>query len=83
MALGLLRAFSESGVSVPGDVHVAGFDDVPESAYFSPPLTTVRQDFIALGRETFARLLGQIEGGQSPARSIVPPELVVRESTRA
>lgn len=81
MALGVLRAFSESGVSVPDDVSVAGFDDVPEAAYFSPPLTTVRQDFIALGRKTFDRLLRQIEGTRPSARSIVPPELIVREST--
>ncbi|PXY27674.1 LacI family DNA-binding transcriptional regulator [Prauserella muralis] len=81
MALGVLRAFSEAGVSVPGDVHVAGYDDVPEAAYFSPPLTTVRQDFIALGRTTFGQLSRQIEGEKPASRSIVPAELIVREST--
>ncbi|UJW30649.1 LacI family DNA-binding transcriptional regulator [Saccharothrix sp. AJ9571] len=83
MALGLLRAFSEGGRSVPGEVHVAGFDDVPEAAFFSPPLTTVRQDFIEVGRRTFGLLQEQIEGAAAPARSLVPAELVVRESTGA
>jgi hypothetical protein len=40
MALGLLRAFREHGIDVPGDISIAGFDDVPEAEYFSPPLTT-------------------------------------------
>ena len=57
MALGLLRALHEAGRSVPGDVSVVGFDDIPEAAYFTPPLTTVRQDFIELGRQSFHLLL--------------------------
>ena len=81
MALGLLRALSEAGVSVPQDVRIVGFDDIPEAAYFSPPLTTVRQDFIALGRQTFALLLRRIEGEVVETRSIVPVELIVRETT--
>ncbi|RSM88667.1 LacI family DNA-binding transcriptional regulator [Kibdelosporangium aridum] len=81
MALGLLRAFAEAGISVPRDVHVAGFDDVPEAAYFSPPLTTVRQDFIEVGRRTFRQLATRIAGHQPEARDLVPAELIVREST--
>lgn len=81
MALGLLRAFTEAGINVPRDVHVVGFDDVPESAYFSPPLTTVRQDFIEVGRRTFGALAERIAGGRPPARDLVDAELIVREST--
>jgi DNA-binding LacI/PurR family transcriptional regulator len=81
MALGLLRAFAEAGIAVPGDVHVAGFDDVPESAYFTPPLTTVRQDFIELGRRTFGLLSERMAGGEQLARRLVIPDLIVREST--
>jgi len=81
MALGLLRAFSEAGVSVPGDVNVVGFDDVPEAAYFSPPLTTVRQDFIELGRRTFGLLLEEMAGKASVGESLVEARLVVRSST--
>jgi DNA-binding LacI/PurR family transcriptional regulator len=81
MALGLLRAFAEEGIEVPRDVHVVGFDDVPEAAYFSPPLTTVRQDFAEVGRRTFELLREQMEGRTGAPRLMVTPELVVREST--
>ena len=82
MALGLLRAFAEAGIRVPHDVHVAGFDDVPESAYLSPPLTTVRQDFIEVGRRTFQALARQISGEtDDKVRDLVEAELIVREST--
>ncbi|MGW4489808.1 LacI family DNA-binding transcriptional regulator [Amycolatopsis sp. NPDC004368] len=81
MALGLLRAFTEAGIGVPADVHVAGFDDVPEAAYFTPPLTTVRQDFIEVGRRTFGLLTERMAGGDRHVRHLVQPELIVREST--
>jgi DNA-binding LacI/PurR family transcriptional regulator len=45
MALGAMRAFYENGVSVPDEISVVGFSDMPQSAFFQPPLTTVRQDF--------------------------------------
>jgi DNA-binding LacI/PurR family transcriptional regulator len=85
MALGLLRAFREHGIDVPGDVSVAGFDDVPEAEYFSPPLTTVRQDFAAVGRNSIGVVLDQIESGPAakPPRIVVPATLVVRTSTAA
>jgi DNA-binding LacI/PurR family transcriptional regulator len=81
MALGLLRAFAENGLTVPKDMHVAGFDDVPEAAYFGPPLTTVRQDFIEVGRRTFRQLAELIAGREPLMRDLVEAELIVREST--
>jgi DNA-binding LacI/PurR family transcriptional regulator len=60
MALGLLRALERAGRSTPGDVSVTGFDDIPEAAYFGPPLTTVRQDFDELGRRALGGLMGII-----------------------
>jgi DNA-binding LacI/PurR family transcriptional regulator len=81
MALGLLRAFNEAGVSVPGDVSVVGFDDQPEAGYFSPPLTTVRQDFEELGRRCMDIMLREIESGAAVSTTVVTPELVVRQST--
>jgi DNA-binding LacI/PurR family transcriptional regulator len=60
-----------------------GFDDIPEAAYLTPPLTTVRQDFAKLGKRCLELLLAHIEGADQPGRSVVPPELVVRESTAA
>ena len=61
---------------------MVGFDDIPEAAYFTPPLTTVRQDFAELGRRCLHILLSRIEGEAGPpARVVVAPELVVRDST--
>jgi DNA-binding LacI/PurR family transcriptional regulator len=83
MALGLLRRLHEAGREVPRDLSVVGFDDIPEAAYFSPPLTTVRQDFAELGRRCLHLLLARIEGDALPARAVVAPELVVRASSGA
>jgi DNA-binding LacI/PurR family transcriptional regulator len=83
MALGLLRAFHEAGVRVPEDILVAGFDDVPEAAFYTPPLTTVRQDFAALGRRGIGLLLEQLaHGGSGPRQAVLPLELVVRQSSQ-
>lgn len=80
LALGLLRAFWESGVRVPDDVSVVGFDDIAGAGHFIPPLTTVRQPFGALGRRALALMLDAFAGATVRPVSI-PPELVVREST--
>lgn len=82
MALGLIRALTEAGRRVPRDVSVVGFDDVAESGYFLPPLTTVHQDFEELGRRCVDLLLGQFAGvGPHGAVSTVPLQLIEREST--
>jgi DNA-binding LacI/PurR family transcriptional regulator len=83
MTLGLLRSLHEAGRAVPRDISVVGFDDIPEAPYFTPPLTTVRQDFAAVGRRSVLRLLSEMESGvRSSVRETVAPELVVRASTR-
>jgi LacI family transcriptional regulator len=87
MALGLLCAFNEQGIRVPGDVSVVGFDDIPEAAYLSTPLTTVRQDFDEVGRRCIATLLHHVSTGPHAAvlaaadPSRIVPTLVVRDST--
>jgi DNA-binding LacI/PurR family transcriptional regulator len=82
LAIGLLRALHERSRRVPQDVSIVGFDDVPEAAYFTPPLTTVRQDFMAMGRRSLHLLLSEIDNGtRSTTRETVPPELIVRAST--
>jgi DNA-binding LacI/PurR family transcriptional regulator len=81
MALGLIRAVHEAGLAVPADLSVVGFDDIPESAYFLPPLTTLRQDFAEVGRRCIESLLGRISGDPVPARPPIQPELLVRAST--
>ncbi|MGG2461475.1 LacI family DNA-binding transcriptional regulator [Streptomyces sp. RGM 3693] len=83
MALGVLRAFREAGLSVPGQVAVAGFDDIPEAEFFTPPLTTVRQDFAAVGQASIRLLIDQLESGvtRPDQRVSIEPRLIVRAST--
>ncbi|HEY2258060.1 MAG TPA: LacI family DNA-binding transcriptional regulator [Solirubrobacteraceae bacterium] len=82
MALGVLRAMHEAGRRIPEEVSVVGFDDVPEAPYYTPPLTTVRQDFIEVGSRSLGLLVRTIEAeGQIAAGSLVEPELIVRAST--
>ncbi|GAA2752403.1 substrate-binding domain-containing protein [Amnibacterium kyonggiense] len=81
MALGLLAAFRDAGVRVPDDVSVVGFDDIPEAAFFAPPLTTLRQDFVALGHGLMARVEGLLARQDVPPASPLVPELIVRAST--
>ena len=83
MALGLLRALHEAGLRVPEDVSVVGFDDLPESGYFTPPLTTVRQDFEKLGQRTMALVLRVLAGELDASEPLVEPQLIVRSSTAA
>ena len=84
MALGLLRRLHEAGRATPGEISVVGFDDIPEAAYFTPPLTTIRQDFAEVGRSCLHLLLAQIDRrSRSWSRVVVAPELVVRGSTAA
>ncbi|MBA4863232.1 LacI family DNA-binding transcriptional regulator [Streptomyces sp. PSKA54] len=83
MALGVLRALREAGLRTPQDVAVVGFDDIPESEFFAPPLTTIRQDFTEVGRRSIALLLDQVEGRDSSGtpRIVIEPQLIVRTSS--
>lgn len=78
-ALGLIRALTESGIRVPEDVSVVGYDDIFGSDYFLPPLTTVRQDFAALAHASIEVLLGAIRGLEVD-RQPSEPTLVIRRS---
>ncbi|MFJ5695017.1 LacI family DNA-binding transcriptional regulator [Arthrobacter sp. NPDC093125] len=84
MALGLLRAFREKGKAVPEDISLVGFDDVPEASSFTPPLTTVRQNFADVGKQCVDNVLQQIRTNTTePGATIVPARLVIRQSTAA
>jgi DNA-binding LacI/PurR family transcriptional regulator len=82
MALGVLRAFAESGRQVPVDVSVVGFDDIPEAPFMIPPLTTVRQDFGALGRHSvdLLRRLGASAEADGTRSVRLRPKLKIRRS---
>jgi DNA-binding LacI/PurR family transcriptional regulator len=81
MALGLIHACRDLGLDVPGDISIVGFDDIPEAAHFSPPLTTVRQNFAEVGRRAVSHLLAELQGAGEQAYEQVTPELVIRNST--
>jgi len=80
MALGALLALEQRGVAVPRDMSVTGFDDIPESAFYRPPLTTVRVDYAQQGRVLVERLLRLIDSVDAP-EATTPPRLVARAST--
>lgn len=79
MALGLISGLHERGVSVPSDISVVGFDDIPDAAYYWPQLTTVRQDFEELARRAVAALTEQADAVASDLAPIAPV-LVARNS---
>jgi DNA-binding LacI/PurR family transcriptional regulator len=81
MAMGVMAALREAGRAVPGEVSVAGFDDLPEAPFLTPPLTTVRQDFAELGRRAMGLVERALAGEDRPSADLVPPTLVVRAST--
>ncbi|MBC7517805.1 MAG: LacI family DNA-binding transcriptional regulator [Microbacteriaceae bacterium] len=83
MALGISHAFLNVGLSLPRDVSIVGFDDIPEASYFWPALTTVRQDFAELGRRSIALLLDELQGKSDLDHERILPELMVRASTAA
>lgn len=83
MALGVVHGLYDRGLRVPQDISIVGFDDNPESRHFLPPLTTVRQDFHALGILSVTQLIAALRGVPGHHGDLIDPELVVRQSTAA
>jgi DNA-binding LacI/PurR family transcriptional regulator len=83
IALGLMSALRERSLNVPDDIAIVGFDDIPEAAFLYPPLTTVRQDFAALGEQMLQKVLVALEEEQGETTDTpLATHLVVRESTK-
>lgn len=81
-ALGALAALADRSVRVPDDVSVVGFDDIPESRFFRPSLTTVRLDFETQGRIAIGNLLQMITGNEMDVtHTLLEPELLIRASS--
>lgn len=82
MALGVLRALHEREIRVPEDVSIVGFDDVPETGCYLPPLTTIHQDFAEVGLRCVENVIAQIDGEEpTPGADLVSTNLIVRDST--
>jgi DNA-binding LacI/PurR family transcriptional regulator len=83
-ALGSIRAIQDSGLRVPEDISVIGFDDIQIAVHANPSLTTVRQPLQKMGEIAARTLIDQIEGREKYLPEIlIEPELVVRKSTAA
>ncbi|HLV05020.1 MAG TPA: LacI family DNA-binding transcriptional regulator [Actinomycetaceae bacterium] len=80
LALGAMRALHEAGLRIPEDVAVVGYDDVPGSDHYHPPLTTVRQPFAEVGHQAIEVLLAAIRWSE-PGEVLSRPQLVVRRSS--
>jgi DNA-binding LacI/PurR family transcriptional regulator len=84
MALGVMRAIREHGLQIPDDISVVGFDDIPEAAYFEPPLTTINQDFAAIGKQSVEYLVEILRNPETPQHQrVLYPRFVERASTRS
>lgn len=83
MALGCLFAFQQAGVDVPGDIALAGFDDIPLAHYMHPALTTMQVDIASLGESAARLLIARLAGDEPPSvPRVLEPRLIVRESSR-
>jgi LacI family transcriptional regulator len=87
MALSVIQFFTEKGIRIPQDLGIVGFDNIAESAYFCPALTTVQQDQHNLAKIAVAEVIKIIESGWQerdpvePKSIVLPPALVVRQSS--
>lgn len=79
-AIGVIQALKAAGRLVPRDVAVVGFDDVPFARYLSPPLTTVRAPIEQVGREAVRQLIRLLNSEPAEALTLMPTELVIRDS---
>lgn len=79
MALGAMYALQNAGVAIPGDIRLVGFDDEPGSAFFSTPLTTVRQNFDTMGREAIKAIAARLTG-EDVRNTLTSASLLIRKS---
>lgn len=83
MAFGAIRAIKEEGMRIPNDVSIIGCDDIDSCRYTDPPLTTVRQDKIKIGKLAAHMLVDMINGQMESSSVMVEPELIVRDTCGA
>ena len=83
MAIGLVSGLRERHLNVPQDVSVVGFDDIPEAGFLHPPLTTIRQDFAALGQMMMQKVLVALEESDvATTDTPLPTHVILRASTQ-
>jgi len=80
-AIGVLQLAQQLGLSIPDDIGVVGFDDIHMARSFTPPITTVRQNFREFGTRGVTKLVGMINGEADEINSAIKSELMVRASS--
>ena len=81
LAIGVSRALTQNKFLIPEDVSIIGFDNIPESEYLEKSLTTIKQDFDALGKESLNKLLSRLNERTKAGTFMIKPTLIKREST--
>ena len=81
IAIGAMRAFEEAGLSIPRDLGMIGFDDLPVASLTHPQLTTIAQDYVQAGSVLVETLIGKING-RPVKETVLAPRLIVRQSTQ-
>lgn len=84
VAMGAIQAIKKSGLQIPKDIALAGFDDIPLARYYDPPLTTISLPAFGLGWAAGERLIHLIQGEPLEQQDLyLDSKLIVRESTKA
>lgn len=83
IVIGIMHGLKQAEVAVPGKMSVVGFDDMPLTELFNPPLTAIRQPIEALGRQGFQALFSLLSGKQPPMLTMLPVQLIERDSVAA
>jgi LacI family transcriptional regulator len=87
MALSVMQFITQKGLRIPEEIGIVGFDNIPESAFFSPALTTIQQNQYDIAKLAVAEIIQLIEAGWQESAQvefqsvILPPTLVVRQSS--
>jgi DNA-binding LacI/PurR family transcriptional regulator len=87
MALSLLLVATRRGIKVPEQLAVIGFDGIPDTAFYIPPLSTIAQDPQALGGQAIEKIVAMIQAYREgreylPESVLITPKLIVRDSTQ-
>ena len=78
-AMAFIHAFRAAGLDIPRQVSVVGYNDIPSAAYFSPPVTTIRQDIYQAGQLLVSNLMQMLDG-MAALSSTIRTELIIRET---
>ena len=82
LALGVMKALNENEISIPQQMSIVGFDNIPEAEFLNPALTTIHQDFDELGKLAIDQMLSQLKGPGSHKALTIAPQLIIRQSTQ-